>query len=336
MQRTDLRAMSTLRVLRALPLVLATSLALVACGGDDPAPAASAPAAGAGPAQPAATPAATPAAPAPEVAQLPVPELLRKATAAVGEERLVSPAGDNAVEYYLGVTAQEPNNVQATQALVDLFPLAASIAERAIAQRDVPEAERLVGLLERASPDSYTVSTIKAKVEQLKQTLVREDERRVAQELAATQAAQQAAQQQAAQREAAAAPEPARPTPAPAPAEPPPTQVAAVTPPPAQTPPPQPAAPPAETRDAQVLRAVQPAYPPEAVRKRQEGWVELEFTVAADGRVTDVSVVRAQPMRVFDREAIRAMQQSTFRPALRNGQPVSSQRRQRIEFNLGG
>jgi protein TonB len=335
MQRTVLRATNPTRAFRALTLALLASFALASCGGgEEPAPAATTPAPAAGPAAAGAAPAATTPAPAPQVAKLPVPELLKRATAAVGEDRLVSPAADNAIEYYLAVIEEEPNNVQATQALVDLFPLAASIAERSIAQRDVPEAERIVALLERASPDSYTVSTIKTKVDQLKQTLVREEERRVAQEQAAAAAAQQAAQQ-AAQREAAP-PEPARPAPAPAPAEPPPTQVAAVTPPPAQTPPPQPAAPPAETRDAQILRSVQPAYPPEAVRKRQEGWVELSFTVGADGRVSDVSVVRAQPMRVFDREAIRAMQQSTFRPALRDGQPVASQRRQRIEFNLGG
>ncbi|HVF35184.1 MAG TPA: energy transducer TonB, partial [Candidatus Saccharimonadia bacterium] len=124
--------------------------------------------------------------------------------------------------------------------------------------------------------------------------------------------------------------------PAPAAASPPPTQVAAVTPPPEQAPAPRPAAPALEKRDAQVLRSVQPGYPPDAVRKRQEGWVELEFTVGADGRVSNVSVARAQPTRVFDREAIRAMQQWTFRPAIDGGQPVQSRRRQRMEFKLGG
>ncbi|HVF35153.1 MAG TPA: energy transducer TonB, partial [Candidatus Saccharimonadia bacterium] len=267
---------------------------------------------------------------------MPVPQLLKNATAAVAEERLITPPGNSAIEYYLAVLAQEPNNIQATQALVDLFPMMASIGERAIAQKDVVEAERMIALLERASPESYTVSTIKAKVEQLKQSIAREEERKLAAEQAAAQAATAAAQQ-ATQRAAEAAPEPARPAPAPAPAAatPPPTQVAAVTPPTEQAPAPRPAAPALEKRDAQVLRSVQPGYPPEAVRKRQEGWVELEFTVGADGRVSNVSVARAQPPRVFDREAIRAMQQWTFRPAIDGGQPVQSRRRQRMEFKLG-
>jgi protein TonB len=337
MQRSD-PFRSNLRAARALPIAfgILTALALAACGGGEQPPAAAqtkAPAA-----TPAAPAAATPApapAPAPQVAQMPVPDLLKAATLAVAEERLILPPANNAIEYYLAVIAQEPNNVQATQALVDLFPLVASIAERAIAQKDVAEAERIVALLDKASPDSYTVSTIKTKVEQLKLSIAREEERKVAAEAAAAQAAQLAAQE-AAQQRAAPAPEPEPARPAPAPAQPPPTQVAAATPPPAQTPPPAPAAPAAETREAQILRSVQPQYPPDAVRKRQEGWVELEFTVGADGKVSNVSVAKAQPTRIFDREAIRAMQQWTFRPALREGQAIESRRKQRMEFKLGG
>jgi protein TonB len=50
--------------------------------------------------------------------------------------------------------------------------------------------------------------------------------------------------------------------------------------------------------------------------------------------VRDIAVVRAQPTRVFDREAVRAMQQWSFEPALRNGQPVEVRARRRIQFQL--
>ena len=313
-------------------LACALAIALAACGGDE----AAAPAAQTA-AKPAA-PAATPAAPAPQVAQMPVPDLLKAANLAVAENRLVSPPANNAIEYYLAVLDQDKNNVQATQALVDVFPLAASIAERAVADRQLDDADRIVALLDRASPNSYTVTTIRTKLETARQTATREEERRLAAETAAAQAATQAA----------AAPQaaPANPTPPPAPtpapvAEPEPAapaaaQVASTSPPPAQSQPTPPPAPSSETRDAELVRAVQPEYPTAAARKRTEGWVELQFTVGTDGRVKNVSVARAQPARVFDREAIRAMQQWTFRPAVRNGAPVETTRRQRMQFSLGG
>jgi protein TonB len=99
-----------------------------------------------------------------------------------------------------------------------------------------------------------------------------------------------------------------------------------------QAPAPAPAS--GETRDARPLRQVPPVFPVDAARKRQEGWVELEFTIGADGSVRDIAVVRAQPTRVFDREAVRAMQQWSFEPALRNGQPVEVRARRRIQFQL--
>lgn len=331
-------------------------LGLSSCGGDEPQPAA--PASTATPAAtapvtattPAATPteaapadAATPTEAAPNdaaaaaMAAMAIPDLLKAANLAVDEQRLVSPPGNNAVEYFLAVAEREPGNMQATQALVDIFPMVATVAEREIAQRRVEEAERIVALLDKASPGSYTVTTIRTKLDAARVLVQREQE----QQLAAQQARQQAAEAAAAEAAAATASTPASTTPASTAA----TRPAAATP---TTPAPQqtatpttpePAAPVAaapagETRGARPLRQVQPEYPIEAARKRQEGWVELEFTIGTDGRVTEVSVLRAQPARVFNREATRAMQQWTFEPALENGQAVVSRERRRIEFQL--
>lgn len=310
-----------------LALLAALAFSLAACGGSEqPAPAT--------PAAPAQTPAPAAGQPVPAavpaVPKLPVDELLKNARAALTADRLVTPPGDNAIEYYLEVLAQEPNNPQATQALVDVFPLAAGMAERAIAQRQVDEAERIVGLLDRADPKSYTVATLRNKLGAAQ--AVQQRELAVQQQREAQQQAAAAAAAAAAQQAAAPPPEPVTPPPA---ATPPPTPQPQPQPaaPVAATPPPPPA-PVGETRDALPLRQVPPEYPVDAARKRQEGWVELEFTVGVDGRVTDVSVARAQPSRVFDREAVRAIQQWTFEPALRDGRPVSSPVRRRIEFKL--
>jgi protein TonB len=79
-----------------------------------------------------------------------------------------------------------------------------------------------------------------------------------------------------------------------------------------------------------------PVYPIAAARNRQEGWVEVEFTVAADGSIQNAHVTGSQPSRIFDREAIAAVQRAKWQPRLENGQPVASTMRRRIEFKLGG
>lgn len=307
------------------------SLALVACGKkDEPAPAA--------PGAPATSPPATPAAPAPV---LPVSELLQKAKAAEKEQKLVTPATDNAMSYYLQIIAQEPTNPQATQALVDLFPIAASSAESAIAARNVEEAERIVGLLDKSSPGSYTVTTLRAKLDAQRAAADRLEVDRLAQEQRSLEVKQQQAAAALAAAAEPAAPPPAEPAPAPA-------EVADATPPPSEpaapaTPPPAAATPPAATpptatagqsRDVRLVRQVPPAFPPDAVRKRVSGWVEVRFTVGPQGAVTAAEVVRSQPSRTFDRAALEAVRQWKFDPALRNGEPVAAQRTQRIEFKL--
>ena len=57
--------------------------------------------------------------------------------------------------------------------------------------------------------------------------------------------------------------------------------------------------------------------------------------VAADGSVQNAHVTASEPSRVFDREAVRAVQQAKFEPKLENGQAVASTLRRRIEFKLG-
>ncbi|MBI2398053.1 MAG: energy transducer TonB [Xanthomonadales bacterium] len=301
-------------------LALCSVLAISACGKKEEA---AKPAAGA---QPAAG--ASPQVAAPVAAELSAADLLGMATRAVNEERLVAPAGNNAVEFYLQVLAKDANNVSATQALVDLFPLAAGNAEREIVNRNLPEAGRIVALLDQASPGSYTVSTLKSKLNAARTQMQREEERRLAQEAAAEQQRAQAAQAAAAPAPAAAAPaQPTRPVAAePKPVEPKPVEPAPVTTAPAQ--------PVAQSRDPVLVRQVRPVYPAAAARRRQEGWVEVSFTVAANGDVTDVNVARAQPRGVFDRDAVRAVSQWKYEPALENGKPVQRTLTRRIEFAL--
>jgi protein TonB len=304
-------------------LLVVLMVLLSACGGGGPE---TPPAADAQPA------AGVPVAAAP---QPDVDEALQRARQALAEERLVTPPGDNAIEHYLRVLELDPTNPQATQAVVDVFPLAAGAAERALDQREVDEAERVIGLLDRVDPRSYTVSTLRVRLAAAQQQQQREDRQAAASAQALQRASQEAAAATAQRPAAAAAPaqtsanaEPAAAQAAPAPSTPAPVAQSPVPAPPA------PAAARGETREARPLRQAPPAFPVDAARRRQEGWVELEFTIGSDGAVRDVVVMRAQPPRVFDREAIRAMQRWTFEPALRDGQAVETRARRRIEFRL--
>lgn len=62
------------------------------------------------------------------------------------------------------------------------------------------------------------------------------------------------------------------------------------------------------------IKRVEPVYPPEAARAGTKGFVEVEFTVDASGKVASVSVVNAKPARTFETAAVKAVKQWTFAP----------------------
>ena len=66
--------------------------------------------------------------------------------------------------------------------------------------------------------------------------------------------------------------------------------------------------------DLKPIKRVEPEYPAEAVRAGTQGFVEVEFSVDAAGKVESVSVVNAQPARVFERSAVAAVKKWSFAP----------------------
>ena len=62
------------------------------------------------------------------------------------------------------------------------------------------------------------------------------------------------------------------------------------------------------------VKRVDPVYPPEAARAGTNGFVEVEFTVDASGKVASVSVVNAKPARTFESAAVKAVKQWQFAP----------------------
>lgn len=272
---------------------------------------------------------------APVADTLSVNDLYKEARAAMSENRMVSPPGKNALEYYLAILARQPDDTGATDALRELFPFATGSAEEQINSGDFAEADRIMNLLAKADPSNYTLTILRSKLDSKRRQNERELALQAQQEAAAAAAAARAQNPAAT---AATTPAAGETAPAAAPSTPAsaPTQVASTTPAPSAAPPPAPAPEPVgETRDARVVTPPRPSYPPNAVRNRQNGWVEVEFTVTETGAVQNVRVIESNPARVFDREAIRAVQQAKFEARLERGQPVSSTLRRRIEFKLG-
>jgi len=98
--------------------------------------------------------------------------------------------------------------------------------------------------------------------------------------------------------------------------------------------PPVPEGAPGLIEPAVVATRVEPAYPEIARRSGIEGTVELEVSIDAAGRVTDVEVLRGLPMGLSD-AAIDAVRKWTWKPARSPAGLVASRRTVRIRFTLG-
>ncbi|MGY1521209.1 energy transducer TonB [Luteimonas sp. A482] len=289
---------------------------------------------------PAATPAAGPDAPAAqqapaeavsaEVAALSADQLREAASKAYQESRLYAPGGDNAMEYYLALRDKDPANAGVSSALVDLLPMTVIATEQSRDRGDFDEARRLLALIEKTDSSYPAVDRLKntiasaeteagrrAQQEQLtaeqegerRQQLERDrlEQQRLAQEQAARElATQQAQASQDAQRQETARQEAARQETAREEAA---RQEAARQ--AANRPANRPAA---SASDLRAISTPAPRYPPDALRAGTGGEVQVEFTVGLDGSVGEVRVVRADPPRTFDREAINAVRRWRFEP----------------------
>jgi len=75
-------------------------------------------------------------------------------------------------------------------------------------------------------------------------------------------------------------------------------------------------------------------YPPSAELKNIQGWVELDFTVAISGAVTDIVLHAASTPGVFEDAAMRALAQWRYKPMISDSKPVPQRARIRIRFSL--
>lgn len=333
-----------LSVVTHATIALALACTLAACGKDQPAQDAAATSAAT--TAPAVTPETAVSA---KVSALTVDQLREAARKAYAENRLYAPVEDNAVEYYLALRDKAPADAAVSSALTDLLPMTVIATEQSVGREDFAEAQRLSALLEKADAQHPALARLKASIvakqaevakraeeqvltaeEQAKKQAELEKQRLAQQEAQQKQAATQLAASQAAERQAAATREAdqraadqraadqraaeqraaeARAAEA--------RQTAAAT--------------PSAGSDLRAVSTPAPRYPPEALRAGQSGEVQVEFTVGTDGSVTAARVVRSNPARIFDREAVNAVRKWRFQPV---GAPVTTRRT--IGFNPGG
>lgn len=268
------------------------------------------------------------------VGQMSVAELLEEARKAMREQRLVAPAGNNAFEFYLKALEKEPGNQVAQDALRETFPFAAKVTEQEINAGNFAEAERQIGILTQADEGNFTLTILRSKLDAQRNLAARAEEQlRLAEEAALREEQAQAfaAERAAAEAAAANAVDETQETSET-------TDVVATTPQPAPQAEPEPPPPPepvGPTRGPRLVQKVPAVYPPVAARRRQQGWVDVEFTVDATGKVVNAQVIDTQRGDAFNRAAVSAVEQYQFEPALRNGEPVASGRiTQRLVFSL--
>lgn len=82
------------------------------------------------------------------------------------------------------------------------------------------------------------------------------------------------------------------------------------------------------------LVRINPVYPKRAKLMKKEGYVKLEFTITEFGSVKDIKVVEADPVRIFDSAAKRALSKWRFRPKVENDQALEQRAMVKINFKL--
>jgi protein TonB len=86
--------------------------------------------------------------------------------------------------------------------------------------------------------------------------------------------------------------------------------------------------------EGNLIRRVQPDYPPLARSARIQGQVELSAVISKAGTIENLRVLAGHPMLVG--AAIEAVRQWRYRPYILNGEPVEVETRITVKFSLSG
>jgi periplasmic protein TonB len=286
-----------------------------------------------------------------------------KAQDAYSRNQLFYPVGDNAFEYFLRDQEVNPN---AKIAALELVPLAGDLMLQALNAKDYDEAERLLKLIDHVDPNSSYVARVRERLSAMRQTPVvptapAVTQQPIAQSLAATMPVMPASAKDEERFVAGGEANLAAPNTASllnreqisiasavsGDTTPKPTAGAQVMTQPKlerKTSIPStseivntlseslPISARSSETPARLISSIQANYPMRARQQGLTGWVDLRLTVAANGSVRKAEVVRGNPERVFDIEAVRAAQRLKFVPKKVGDVAVETEVNQRVFF----
>lgn len=255
--------------------------------------------------------------------ELDIEGLRARATQALREQRIHTPAGDSAVDYYLALRDKEPGQIDVIGALDELQPYVVIAGEQALLDDDLAESHRLLDLLARMDPQAPALPRMRESLrvaEASRERKTREETERLMAERTdaatvlsarreaartANTALANAAMKADAAASALAADAAAVKTGSASAAQP--VAASAAT----------PAALPATTAKAspampRLLADASPRYPLPALNRKIEGSVEISFTILPDGRVGAPRLVSSEPAGVFDAAALAAVARLRF------------------------
>jgi len=86
--------------------------------------------------------------------------------------------------------------------------------------------------------------------------------------------------------------------------------------------------------EGNLIRKVQPTYPPLAKTARIQGSVILNAVISKGGNIENLRVMSGHPMLV--QSALDAVKQWKYRPYILNGEPVEVETTVTVNFNLSG
>jgi TonB family protein len=89
-----------------------------------------------------------------------------------------------------------------------------------------------------------------------------------------------------------------------------------------------------DTQEQQPLFRLHPKYPISYAKRRQEGWVELEFTVDGSGFVIEPKVLRAHGGQQFEKTSLAALKAWRYAPKFVDGKPVAAKSSVRLDYKI--
>jgi TonB family protein len=82
------------------------------------------------------------------------------------------------------------------------------------------------------------------------------------------------------------------------------------------------------------LNKLEVQYPARALQGNLEGWVEIGYTVGADGSVKNVKVLNAAPPKVFEASASKAVSHLRYQPVVQGGKAIAVGTQVRIVYRV--